>query len=224
MIRSLENIGIIKIRNELFDSNTYIVKYQDNLAFIVDPGFSWSEIEATIDRHNLTPTHIFCTHGHFDHIGSVAPIAAKFDVCSVLHKADLGLVKSANFLMMAYGLKERIETPTFSCLVNGGEIFRLGNSEVLFESVPGHSGGSCFVFYNGVLFSGDSLYADGVGLPSPDEKKELLRESLLKWWGKIEPDTLVCPGHGQEKVFCQIRAENKALRAFLRGDGGSNGE
>lgn len=224
MIHSLDELGIVRIRNGLFDSNTYIVKYRDDLAFIVDPGSSWPEIDAALNSQNLTPTHVFCTHGHFDHIGSVANIVGKFGAFSVLHNADFRVAKSANFLMMAYGLKERINTPIFDYLVNGGEIFQLESSEILVELVPGHSEGSCFFFFNGVLFSGDSIYANGIGVPSPGENAEMLRNSLLKWWWKIEPDTLVCPGHGQEKTFGRIRAENKELRAFLGIDGGSNGE
>jgi glyoxylase-like metal-dependent hydrolase (beta-lactamase superfamily II) len=207
--------SVFQIVNELHKSNTYIVEYKLGLAFVVDPGFDWIKIETYLTEQKLTPTHVFCTHGHFDHIGSVTQIVERYGANSTIHKADLKLAKTANFLMMAFGMEERINTPIFQNTASGGEIFKLGDNEFRIEHVPGHSPGSCFLFFKNLLFSGDTLYSNGIGLPSPEQDNNLLKNSLLQWWHVIPNETTVCPGHGQVKLLGDICLENKDLIEFL---------
>ena len=217
MTNLLEKTGIILIKNELLGSNAYVVPYEGNLAFVVDPPMSCDCTEQIFERLSVIPTHVFCTHGHFDHVGGVANLVKKYGAISVLHKADIQTAKSANFLMMAYGIQDRIETPHFTNPVTGGEIFKLGESELRIEHVPGHSKGSCFLFWGKILFSGDSLYSDGIGLPSPGEDLDILRKSLLKWWTHLDDDIIVCPGHGDANILGEIRIKNVKLLEFLEG-------
>lgn len=207
--------SLIKIVNYFYKSNTYIIEYQDRLAFVIDPGFDWLKIEGYLAEHKLIPTHVFCTHGHFDHVGSVTKIVETYGAISMIHKADLKMAKTSNFLMMAYGLEERINTPVFQSTITGGERFEFGNDELRIEHVPGHSAGSCFLFFKNLLFSGDTFYSEGIGLPSPEQDDNLLRNSLLRWRHVIPNETMVCPGHGEIKPYGDICLDNKELISFL---------
>jgi len=206
---------VTQIVNDFYKSNTYIVEYQVGLAFVIDPGFEWPKIEDCLTEQELIPTHVFCTHGHFDHVGSVTQIVERYGAISMIHKADLKLAKSANFLMMAFGMEERIKTPIFLNTMYGGVGIILNDHELRVEHVPGHSEGSCFIFFENMLFSGDTLYSEGVGLPSPEQDDNLLKNSLLQWWDVIPYKTIIYPGHGHSKSFEEICLGNKELIKFL---------
>jgi glyoxylase-like metal-dependent hydrolase (beta-lactamase superfamily II) len=67
------------------------------------------------------------------------------------------------------------------------------------------------------LFSGDTLYARGVGLSKlPGEQPELLRESIASLWGELGA-LVVHPGHGATARGADIIKHNHALLAFLSG-------
>ena len=79
---------------------------------------------------------------------------------------------------------------------------------------PGHTPGS-LCFYSekeGVLFSGDTLFFDGVGrtdLPGGSDKK--LRESIEKKIAVLPPETRVFPGHGP---FTTVERESAGQPVF----------
>ena len=73
-----------------------------------------------------------------------------------------------------------------------------------------------FLSFGEHLFTGDSLYARGVGLSDlPGENHDLLKASLLARWDTLDDDRLVHPGHGRSARFGEIKATNKPLRKFL---------
>src|SRR5271169_3199361 len=81
---------------------------------------------------------------------------------------------------------------------------------------PGHTPGSvCFYAEKeGILFSGDTLFFDGVGrtdLPGGSEKK--LRESIQKKIAVLAPETRVFPGHGP---FTTVEREKRG-NVYFRG-------
>jgi hypothetical protein len=81
---------------------------------------------------------------------------------------------------------------------------------------PGHTPGSvCFYSEKeGILFSGDTLFFDGVGrsdLPGGSEKK--LRESIQKKIAVLPPETRVFPGHGP---FTTVEREKRG-NVYLKG-------
>src|SRR5271169_5887811 len=80
---------------------------------------------------------------------------------------------------------------------------------------PGHTPGSvCFYAEKeGILFSGDTLFFDGVGrtdLPGGSEKK--LKESIQRKIAVLPPETRVFPGHGP---FTTVEREKRG-NVFFR--------
>lgn len=58
--------GLLKV-------NTYIL-YDGKDAAIIDPGGNHKRLLMELEQRGLQLGHILLTHGHFDHIGAVAPL------------------------------------------------------------------------------------------------------------------------------------------------------
>ena len=205
-----------RVRNGVLASNSYICTTADpGSCILVDPGLDTPAIDAALAASGLRPRAVFCTHGHFDHVGSSGEYQRRFDIPVYLHRADLRTARGSNFLMMAFKITARIVLPPFE-LVDDGFSLRLGDDEVRYLHTPGHTPGSSVVLFRGNAFTGDTLYRDGVGLVSlPGEDAVQLRQSVLGLWQQLPDDTWVNPGHGGAGPFGEIKQQNTALRGFL---------
>lgn len=203
--------------NRTFSSNTYLVRTPiPGHCIVVDPGLDAELTEQALAAHGLRPVAVFCTHGHFDHVGSAAHFRKQYGIAVHLHGADQKLVKSANFMLMACHIDARIETPPIDALAADETVVEIDGAPLRFVHVPGHTPGSCFLRYLGNLFTGDTLYRNAVGLVDfPGENPAQLRASLLKVWDRLDESLEVYPGHGRSGPLGTIKATNRPLRAFL---------
>ena len=216
----LEGSRILCVRNLAFASNTYICPLDAEQCVIIDPGMSPELIDGTLMHHGLVPAAILCTHGHFDHVGSADFFQKKYGARMYLHRADARIVKSANFFLMASRIGLRIATPVADALLDDGGVVSVGSATFIFHHAPGHTPGSCLVEHNGTLFSGDTIYRDGIGEASlPGDDPARLRASILNAWQRFPDDTVVRPGHGGSASLGEIKAGNVGLRHFLQLDG-----
>src|SRR5689334_25433353 len=77
-----------------FATNCYVVApAAGEECVIVDPG---QDAESTVDEvlreHRLKPVAVVLTHGHIDHVWSVAPVCGARDVPAYIHPADRELL------------------------------------------------------------------------------------------------------------------------------------
>jgi hydroxyacylglutathione hydrolase len=205
--------GVWRVTGGAFPSNAYICAAgAPGEAFIIDPGLDPQRIDRAARSLGLTPRQVFCTHGHFDHIGGASWFQQVYGASVHLHAADLKTMRSSNFLLMALKIDQRIALPEVTPIDPSAD----SELPVRYLPTPGHTPGSCFIRFGEHLFTGDSLYARGVGLSDlPGENHGLLRKSLLALWDAIPGATLVHPGHGPSARFDEIRSHNRALAAFL---------
>jgi glyoxylase-like metal-dependent hydrolase (beta-lactamase superfamily II) len=108
------------------------------------------------------------------------------------------------------GLELRPYTP--DVLLQGDETLELAG--ITFETlrVPGHSPAHLAYYAEGHLFSGDLVFAGGVGrtdLRGGDWDR--LVESIRMLADRFPPDTVVCPGHGPETTLGAELARNPFL-------------
>lgn len=209
--------GVWKVTGGAFPSNAYICATGDpGEAFIVDPGLDPARIDRAAQGLGLRPRQVFCTHGHFDHIGGASHFQQAYGAEVFLHAADLKTMKTGNFLLMVLKIDQRIVLPEVTPIDPAGPAPIVGGRPLTYLPVPGHTPGSCFIQYGDELFTGDSLYARGVGLSDlPGENHGLLRQSLLALWDDIPGDRTIHPGHGPSARFEEIRTGNRALLEFL---------
>lgn len=175
-------------------------------ALVIDPGMPAPEILEFIRARRLEVLAILNTHGHYDHVGGDAFLAATLSVPVYIHRADRKLAA----LTTGPGIR-------FTDLPAKGKL-ALGKLEVEVIHTPGHSPGSVCLRIGEILFSGDTLFAGGVGKPygnNPSRREAGLRlevENIRRLLLTLPPLTRVYPGHGDATT---IGAE-KAFNVFLK--------
>lgn len=199
-----------------FPSNAYLCGTGDGRCILIDGGLDPQAIDLAVQELALTPTAVFCTHGHFDHAGSAAFFQKKYGCAVYLHGADRKLLKASNFLLMAFKLASRIEQPADITLVESGQRIDVAGHALTFHGAPGHTPGSCLIELGSALFTGDTIYTRGVGLSHlPGEQPETLKQSIRDAWPLLTEDRIVYPGHGGCATGAQVRTTNTALLEFL---------
>ncbi len=169
-------------------TNCYIVSEKDG-ALIIDPGGEPEKIFSVLPTTNLT--HIILTHAHPDHLGALSALKNEFPKAKfLLHQKDLPLLKK--FLP---SLKPDGFLQEGKC--------KILNTEYKILHTPGHSPGGICLKGKGILFTGDTLFANGIGRTDyPYANQKDLIESLEKL-GKLPKDLKIYPGHGQSSTLHQ---------------------
>lgn len=208
---------VVRVTNQVVAANTYICETATpRECILIDPGLDREAIEAALDEADLTPVAIFCTHGHFDHLGSAEYFRRKYSVDVHFHAADVKVAESSNFLMMALKVPSRISVPEAHVAVIDGFVWSSGDDRVEILHVPGHTPGSTVVLNNGQAFTGDTLYRDDVWLGSlPGMNRTQLVESVRRLWDLLPDGTRIYPGHGGSAAFDDVKRSNAPLRQLL---------
>lgn len=143
-------------------TNCYIVAdAETKAAVVIDPGWSASQILTALDERGWQLHAVLLTHAHFDHIGGVADLLEARPAPLALHPLDLPLLHAKGGAT-AFGLHIRpCPEPDVSLQAGQTLIYGTLRFDVLF--VPGHTPGHvAFYHADGVVFSGDVLFKDGL--------------------------------------------------------------
>jgi len=173
---------------------------------VIDPGGESGRIIAFLNQHQLVPRYILLTHGHFDHIGAVAALAAQYNGAEIaIHTADAEYLGPEAYPVHCLSINAvagdtayidalwKDLPPPDKRLAEGEKI---GPFTVL--HLPGHTPGSIGLWDEaaGVLFSGDTLFYGNYGrtdLPGGDTAQ--LFASLKRLFA-MDGGIKVYPGHG----------------------------
>jgi glyoxylase-like metal-dependent hydrolase (beta-lactamase superfamily II) len=207
---------IWKISGGELASNCYILEADvPGGCVLVDTCLDGSLIDSSLQELGLKPYQIFCTHGHFDHVGSASLLQEKYGCNVYLHEKDDRTVKSSNFLLMACRINQRITLPVIT-YIESQFSYRLGEGMLKFTHVPGHTPGSCIIELGNAWFTGDTIYSHGVGLSSvPGSDSNELKKSLKSIWDGLNSDRIIYPGHGEHSMGSNVCRNNKSLLDFL---------
>lgn len=163
---------------------------------IIDPGAEPDKIFPVIARLGLKPALILNTHGHADHVGANLDMKERFDVPLMMHRLDVPVLEAMkdSELSLLLGAKE---SPPPDKFLEDGEAIAVGRASLAVIHLPGHSPGSVGFHGHGVLFSGDTLFNEGVGRTDlPGGSRRDLERSIRTRLHTLPPKTLVLPGHG----------------------------
>lgn len=186
---------------QLQENCYFLVDEKDCL--LIDPGDGADFILEKLQRENLNLVGILATHGHFDHIMAVGEIQLSCDVPLYIHKDDLFLVKRLNETaeyFLGYN-PASLPPKQLSYLMAGTLEIRNFKFKILYT--PGHTPGSCCFYFEpeGVIFTGDTLFKDGIGrYDFSYSDKKLLNHSLRTLF-TLPPDTIVYSGHGEKTTM-----------------------
>ncbi len=195
-------------------TNCYIYSIDKHRCIIIDPGGSEQEIISRLDMLNMRPEGIVFTHGHFDHTAGAGKLRdfylkKEIELKLAIHENDASYLGSKakdmnkrDFSALGFAL-ENFSVQVFQTLPEADIKLREGDS--VFDSdlkvleTPGHTRGSICLYSEeqGILFSGDTLFFEGIGradLPGGDEKTLIasIKEKILS----LPPETSIYPGHG----------------------------
>ena len=180
-------------------TNCYIVSTPSGEGIVIDPGDEEIEILNYIENNKLNIKYIINTHSHPDHIKGDLYIKERTKAPILIHKNDSKMFST--FL-----------GDFFDKYLEDGDIVSVGNLEIKVMHTPGHSKGSICLLLDNTVFTGDTLFADGVGrtdLPggSHDELIESINNKLLI----LDDDYKIYPGHGGNSTIGHERKHNPFL-------------
>lgn len=183
-------------------TNCYILRFEDKIA-VIDPGDEASRIAEGLDRLDW----ILLTHAHWDHMLALGALASMFPEARLLVHSQALYSKESQLAMMdmmdprlGRFYAARFENlPRPAAFLKDGD--RIGPLEVV--HTPGHSPGSvCFHSKaDDIIFSGDTLFADGCGRTDLEGGSDvLLYQSLVKISKLATRKTVIHPGHGESSA------------------------
>ena len=176
-------------------TNCYLVRHSGaDEAVVVDPSADATEIRLELARRGARCTAILITHGHWDHLGAVADLAGGTSAPVHMAEAERDCLERINEFTPA-GVHLRPYTP--DVLLSGGETVELAGMTFETLEVPGHSAGHLAYAAEGVLFSGDVLFARlGSGAPTSPDGLGHPRDVDQDRSRTAPAETHVYPGHG----------------------------
>jgi glyoxylase-like metal-dependent hydrolase (beta-lactamase superfamily II)/rhodanese-related sulfurtransferase len=179
-------VRVIQIRRTGKGWLSYLVE-SDAAAAVIDPSLP---IDVYIDlahRHGWTIQYVFETHIHADHLSRATQLATQTGAALLLPAQQ-----RARFPFIAVAEGDRIQ---------------IGKATLAAIYTPGHTGESTsFVLNAAAVFTGDTLFTNGVGRPDLHANAQAARErarSLFHSLGRLRelPSTmLVLPAHTSEPI------------------------
>ena len=190
----------------MLSTNCYVVNCPETKeAIIIDPGLDAAQeadqIVRYVDANALKVKFIVNTHGHHDHISGDALLKKKYGVPICIQACDVHCLN---------GLGEKI-APANVMLKDKG-LLKFGQTTLKVMHTPGHTPGSISLVGENLVFTGDTLFAGGIGRTdfpegSDNDMKLSLEKMLL-----LSDNYVVYPGHGGVSTI----GEEKRFNPFLR--------
>jgi len=198
---------IIKtIKVGYLETNCYLVASDKTKeAIVIDPGDDAEKIIDAIEADKLKPILIINTHAHPDHVGANLEISKRYNIAAAVGEKDYQLIKGwGNYFEEFSGMK--IENLHLQKKLKDGDMIKVGELEFRVIETPGHSKGSICLLGEGVLFSGDTLFAGDTGRTDiPGGSNEEMASSIEKLMD-LPPETKVYPGHGSPTTIMQEKS------------------
>jgi len=190
----------------MLSTNCYVVNFpKTKEAIVIDPGFDASheaeQIVRYVDERALKVKFIVNTHGHSDHIRGDIVLKRKYGVPICIHAYDVHCLN---------GLGEN-SSPANMLLEDEG-LLKFGQRTLKVMHTPGHTRGSISLVGEKLVFTGDTLFAGGIGRTDfAGGSNRDMRLSLQKLL--CLPDNYgVYPGHGGVSTI----GEEKRFNPFLQ--------
>lgn len=132
-------------------------------ALIIDPADSGDFISQEILDLKLNPVGIILTHGHFDHALGLLELKLNFQLPIMIHKADETLLGKAAASAQHWLKREVDPIPPADTFLEDGQKIVFGDQMLEVLHTPGHTPGSIVFFNHQIIFTGDTIFKDGVG-------------------------------------------------------------
>ncbi|MEP6638360.1 MAG: MBL fold metallo-hydrolase [Chloroflexota bacterium] len=172
------------------------------------PSLDW--IAEELAARDWTLKLIVSTHGHWDHIGDNAAVAAHTRAKIAVHPLDRGRLVDPQPLFAPFPIPPSVPAVDLA----EGDVIRFGEIRLRVLHTPGHTEGSVCLLAedDGILYSGDTLFAGGWGrVDLPGGDADAMVASLARLTS-LEDHLGVLTGHGPATTIGRERAWLELVR------------
>ncbi len=195
-----------------FGTNCYLVASEKTRrGIVIDPGDNAEYIINSIDKFNLKIEKIVNTHAHVDHTCAAAEVKERINATFHLHKEDIHFLNTLLKQSQLYGIPTK-GAPEVDGFLEDSDTIEIDDLILKVIHTPGHSQGGICLHGNGVIFSGDTLFADSIGRTdfhggSYPQLIDSIKTKILT----LDPETVVYPGHGPTTTIDYEKNHNMFL-------------
>jgi glyoxylase-like metal-dependent hydrolase (beta-lactamase superfamily II) len=190
-------------------TNCYIIGCPNTLeGAVIDPGWDAPTILSKVESLGLTVKYVLNTHAHWDVTSANADVIEETGAQLAIHPFDVPMLQARGGADL-WGIVVKA-SPDPDIELHDGEVIGVGDLELKVLHTPGHTPGGVSFYEedSGVVFSGDTLYKQGVGrhdLPGGDQD-ELVR-SIDDVLMALPEQTVVYSSHGPATKIRDERSE-----------------
>ncbi len=168
---------------------------------VIDPGWRDAAITRGIRDAGVKVKYVINTHGHADHVTGNNLL----DAPVLIHRLD-GKMSADPSKNLPFFSAPPAELSARTGTLDDGDVLDVGNLKLEVIHTPGHTPGGISIKCRDMVFSGDTLFFEGIGrtdLPGGDLETILrsIKEKLLS----LPDDVRVFPGHGPETTILDAK-------------------
>ena len=195
-------------------ANCYIVGSEATKeGLVIDPGGNAEVILKAIKDSEIAIKTIVLTHGHSDHIAALYDIQDRTGAKVAIHTADTQFLHGRGSFSTMFGISYRTPEPP-DRLLHEGDIIDTSDLPFSVLHTPGHTPGSICLLKDDILFTGDTLFYQGIGTTlMPGSSRRQLIDSIHSRLMVLPDSTIVYPGHGRETTIGAERRNNPFLHS-----------
>lgn len=183
---------------------TLLVCEQTHKAALVDPGGDIDLLLSEVKKQGVELEALLLTHGHLDHVGGTAELAAKLSLPIIgPQREDDFWIKLLPEQCRMFGFPESAGfTP--QRWLNDGDTVTVGNEVLQVIHCPGHTPGHVVFFSETerLALVGDVLFKGSIGRTDfPKGDHQTLIDSIVNKLWPLGEDIKFIPGHGPMSTF-----------------------
>ena len=196
-----------------YQTNCYVLRNNNSAkdCLIIDPGLEAAELIEFLDEQKLNPVAVILTHGHIDHIAGLAELRNRFPEIKVyIHNLDAEMLTDPNINLSAMSGMAFV-TDSQDVSLKNRDVIDLAGMNLRVLHTPGHTPGGISLYSKeaGVVFVGDTLFADSIGRTDfPGGSMSQLLASVREKLFTLPSETEVYPGHGPATTIAAEKAHN----------------
>jgi glyoxylase-like metal-dependent hydrolase (beta-lactamase superfamily II) len=200
-----------------YETNCYVLRKTEAArdCLIIDTGLESGKLLDFLGDNKLKPTALVLTHGHIDHIAGLPTLRSNWPEIKVyIHKLDAEILTDPKCNLSIMTGRNFTAGPV-DFTIDEPDIIEQADIKLTVLHTPGHTPGgiSLYSAEQGIVFVGDTLFADSVGrtdFPGSDTSRLInsIKEKLLT----LPDRTIVWPGHGPRTTIEREKTHNPYLQ------------